>query len=667
MIKKSIVGLIAAALTFSSASTQFAWAGTNEYTQNDTIYKSNQFEEILEGTHSAVDENGITWEYKKLKNGTIKICGTVDVSSYIEVPSELDGFVVSSIGHVVTPSVRTDPNFGKREKEITKVKIPSSVKRIDAFAFDYCKNLKDINLPSSVISIGNKAFNGTPWFENQRNSDGLVIINGILMEWKDASGDITIPSDIKSIGDGVFFNTNITSVAIPKGVKSIGKSSFERCSNLTKVIMPSSVKSIGDYAFRDCTKLTNIKIPSNMSYVGTGAFERVPLTDAETNSDGLIITNGILVSGVNASGNVKIPESVTTIKDGAFSGCKNIKNVKIPSSVKSIGRAAFSGCKNLTSVDIEDGITKIELGTFDQCINLKSIKIPSSVTNIDYGFDGCVSLNEIEFSSNLTDISYGVFRSTPWIEDHMNSDGLVIIDDVLVYARGNIKEAIIPDGVTAIAKKAFNACFDLNKVEIPSSVKRIGESAFESCTNIRKVEIPGSVKSIGKNAFPGGTTLTGDGAKVKPDESTSETSTDSGKIQQIPTSTVKQGWHQEGENWYWLWSDGTKRNGWLEENGQWYYFYGNGQMATGFINLNGAIYYLNPVSNGYKGAMLTGWQRINGYWYYFNPLSDGYKGIMKRGWINEGGNWYYLYYDGTMASNTTINGYYVNSSGAWVQ
>lgn len=54
----------------------------------------------------------------------------------------------------------------------------------------------------------------------------------------------------------------------------------------------------------------------------------------------------------------------------------------------------------------------------------------------------------------------------------------------------------------------------------------------------------------------------------------------------------------------------------------------------------------------------TNWTQINGQWYYFD--SNGY---MKTGWINDGENWYYLNGDGTMAHDTIIEGYYLNSSG----
>lgn len=54
----------------------------------------------------------------------------------------------------------------------------------------------------------------------------------------------------------------------------------------------------------------------------------------------------------------------------------------------------------------------------------------------------------------------------------------------------------------------------------------------------------------------------------------------------------------------------------------------------------------------------TSWRNINGQWYYFD--SNGY---MKTGWFNDNGNWYYFNEDGTMARETAINGYYMNSNG----
>ena len=58
------------------------------------------------------------------------------------------------------------------------------------------------------------------------------------------------------------------------------------------------------------------------------------------------------------------------------------------------------------------------------------------------------------------------------------------------------------------------------------------------------------------------------------------------------------------------------------------------------------------------GSYATNWTQIDGQWYYFD--SNGY---MKTGWVKDNGNWYYLNGDGTMAHDTIIDGYYLNSNG----
>ncbi|EKQ56410.1 MULTISPECIES: N-acetylmuramoyl-L-alanine amidase family protein [unclassified Clostridium] len=76
---------------------------------------------------------------------------------------------------------------------------------------------------------------------------------------------------------------------------------------------------------------------------------------------------------------------------------------------------------------------------------------------------------------------------------------------------------------------------------------------------------------------------------------------------------------------------------------------------TGWIQGESYWHYMDAT-----GRVATGWLKDNGYWYYFDS-----KGIMKTGWVYVDGNWYYFYSDGKMATETTIDGYYLNSGGAW--
>ena len=120
------------------------------------------------------------------------------------------------------------------------------------------------------------------------------------------------------------------------------------------------------------------------------------------------------------------------------------------------------------------------------------------------------------------------------------------------------------------------------------------------------------------------------------------------------TGRMLTGWQAIGGVWYYLLDWGGMATGWLNLNGTWYYLRDWGGMATGWLNLNGTWYYLHD-----WGGMATGWLNLNGAWYY---LKDW--GGMAVGWLNLNGTWYYLKDWGGMASNTTVDGYYLDVSGA---
>ena len=82
------------------------------------------------------------------------------------------------------------------------------------------------------------------------------------------------------------------------------------------------------------------------------------------------------------TGNITIPESVTSIGDAAFLLCKNLTEVTIPDSVTNIGKSAFKYCENLTEITIPYGVISIEESVFYSCTSLTEITIPNSVTNI---------------------------------------------------------------------------------------------------------------------------------------------------------------------------------------------------------------------------------------------------------------------------------------------
>ena len=130
-----------------------------------------------------------------------------------------------------------------------------------------------------------------------------------------------------------------------------------------------------------------------------------------------------------------------------------------------------------------------------------------------------------------------------------------------------------------------------------------------------------------------------------------------GKWRYYSNSAMKTGWIKDKNCWYFCESNGDMATGWKKVSDKWYYFNNSGSMVTGWKSINGAWYYFDA-----SGAMKTGWQLIDSTWYYFQ--SSG--AMVSNGWYWINGLSYYFYPSGAMAQNTTIDGYQVDASGAWV-
>jgi hypothetical protein len=142
------------------------------------------------------------------------------------------------------------------------------------------------------------------------------------------------------------------------------------------------------------------------------------------------------------------------------------------------------------------------------------------------------------------------------------------------------------------------------------------------------------------------------GGKGQTDNTNTDTTTPP-----VQTPTVTAGWVKNADGtWSFNKADGTKATGWVQD-GAWYYLNANGIMQTGWINDNGTWYFLNG-----SGAMKTGWVNDNGTWYFLKS-----SGAMATGWLNDNGTWYYLNASGAMLANTTVDGYVLGASGAWIR
>jgi hypothetical protein len=176
-------------------------------------------------------------------------------------------------------------------------------------------------------------------------------------------------------------------MALPNGIRNIGKGAFSYCTALTNIISPGRVTSIPDNLFRNCTNLTSVMLGNCVTEIGRQAFYLCAR-----------LTNFV------------IPPNVKTIRGRAFSSCSSLTDLRIPGSVVNIESGAFEGCTGARHVDFGRAVTNIGAGAFAACINLTTVTIPSSVLSIgDHAFAQCINLATLYFSGNAPQISiYGL-------------------------------------------------------------------------------------------------------------------------------------------------------------------------------------------------------------------------------------------------------------------
>ena len=233
------------------------------------------------------------------------------------------------------------------------------------------------------------------------------------------------------------------------------------------------ITKIPTKAFYNCENLTgNLVLPNSVTTIGESAFENCSgfTGDLTIPNSVTTIENYAFYNCSGFTGNLTIPNSVTTIENYAFYNCKGFTgDLTIPNSVTTIGNAAFRNCSGFTGdLIIPKSVTTIGESAFENCYGFTgNLTIPNSVTTIgESAFCNCYG-----FTGNLT----------------------------------------IPNSVTTIERLAFYNCYGFTgNLTIPNSVTTIGNAAFYKCYGFTgDLSLPNSVTTIGISAFYGCTGFTG--------------------------------------------------------------------------------------------------------------------------------------------------------------
>lgn len=334
-----------------------------------------------------------------------------------------------NLKHVIVPEGVTElaPCLFWDHQEIEEVTLPESLVNIGGDTFYNCKNLLKVNIPAKVKIMGNNPFAGCPKIKITNNSSHFQMEDGVLYD-KTFSKLIYYPisrkeksykikSGTKIIGKHSFFLcSNLTELTIPESVIKLENNPFSGCDKLnidnrsasykiidsviydrglssvigclnsikTEELRLEKVKKICRNSFWNCKGIKKIILPETLETIGYNPFVDCSEIEFVSESENFAVENNLLLSkdrskliccpAKYAVGEIHIPDSVTNLERGAFSGCSKMTSINLH-NVSIIGKSCFTNCDSLKTIYCSDIVSYIGEWAFAHCRNLSEISV----------------------------------------------------------------------------------------------------------------------------------------------------------------------------------------------------------------------------------------------------------------------------------------------------
>ena len=411
------------------------------------------------------------WRYRLLDDETAEIwnagkcayLGESPVGS-LQVPSTLDGYVVSAIGDGALA------NFAA----VTSVSIPFSVTAIGEDVFTNCTLLAGFSVDSSNLRFST---DGSTLFDYQKTE---IIAVGRNIE------NFSAPATVSKIRAHAFDGCSLlASATFGDGIDEIGEGAFRGCSALETVTFDGDAPTTAADDIYDGTpeELETVVEPDSEGWgtlPGTWKGRTIRARDAgeihgDICTDGTwywVVQNGVAIIYNNGdcalvnpmtSGAIQVPDSVTDSINGetytvaglgshALYNCAFIEEVTLPNTLKSIGTEPFSGTL-ITTLQIPAYVESIDGNPGAGCTRMTGF-------TVDEG--------NIDFAADKNGLLYDYFG------------------EVLIGVPARATSVVVPESVISIWADAFDSCKSLTKATYLCDAPTVGSDDIYEDTSATK-------------------------------------------------------------------------------------------------------------------------------------------------------------------------------------
>ena len=441
------------------------------------------------------------------------ITGYTGYSARLDIPETIDGVQVTAVGDHVFQGNRflcylTLPegltSIGNEAfmdvTTLLHVEFPSTLKTIGDRAFCRSYRGKTMELPEGLETIGAEAFVYAAVEGALHLPEGLKTIgdSAFLQSWIQ---ELYVPSSVEKIGSRAFADSgSLTYLAFDLyEMIDLAADAFSGCP-AADLDLPWDSSFENQEAYKqvmaeqcpDCTVWINNPI--------SGGVAQCPSNDTSIST----FTEGVWTAYYGDTADLTVwtvfdAYNVTAIGDGLFKGSQTIRSF-YPHHCgwfTTIGNEAFAD-SSVEYVELFGSITTIGDGAFRNCVNMKELTIPASVTAIGAGaFEGCVNLEKVTILCDSALVGEGAFAGCSGLTDVYIEKGDIPAD---CFADSGLTTVTIGEEVTSVGDRAF-ANTKITEANL-AKLTRIGTSAFED-TLLTEAKFSDSLTSIGDNAFAG--------------------------------------------------------------------------------------------------------------------------------------------------------------------